>query len=289
MSAHGARRGRLVPAGMLVVFSCAALTCGNATWGTVGLVGAGGVVVLVGAVVYVRSDRVALRTMRAYPVGEADYPELCRVVGELSRELRLPLPAVYVSPAATPNAFVTGRTPRRAAICVTRGLLATLEPRELRAVVGHELAHVAARDIMASSIGAAVAGLIVCVAEAASKLPIGRRGGRGRRTINPVAGVLLLILGPFAGCVLHVAISRSREYAADFESARVTGDPEALASALRKLHDGVRSTPLPPQPELRAAAALMIADPFPTDGIARVLSTHPSTEERVRRLERIAA
>jgi heat shock protein HtpX len=275
---------------ILVVVSVLLVVVGRAVAGRVGLALAIVLALAVNLGAYFWSDRIALRSMRAYPVSEANRPELCRLVRELATTMRLPIPAVYVSPVSTPNAFTTGRNPRRSAICVTEGLLRILDRRELRAVLGHELGHVASRDILVSSVAAALASMILYLARFAwfVEARAARRGRRGRRRPGSVGRVLLVVLGPLAATLLHLAITRSREYAADVTSARVTGDPASLASALRKIDAAVRRTPLPAIPELRSTAALMIANPFREGGLMRLFSTHPPTRDRVARLEALA-
>jgi heat shock protein HtpX len=302
-------RNQLKATMLLASLSVLLILGGAAVGGRVGLVVACALALAMNAGAYFASDRIALRSMRAYPVSEADHPELCRIVRELATTMRLPIPAVYVSGTATPTAFATGRNPRRSTICVTQGLLRLLDQRELRAVIGHELGHVASRDILISSIASALASMIMSAVQCAWRLrfrrtlnPAGPQLGplrsapwlRPARSPRPVRGVglvglvLLLILGPLAASLLRVAITRSREYAADRTSARITGDPLALADALRKLEATTRRVPLPPDPALRSTAALMIANPFGQSGFVRLFSTHPSTRDRVRRLEDLA-
>lgn len=275
---------------ILVVVSVLLVVVGRVVAGRVGLALAVVLAVTVNLGAYFWSDRIALRSMRAYPVSEANRPELCRLVRELATTMRLPIPAVYVSPLPTPNAFATGRNPRRSAICVTEGLLSLLDRRELRTVLGHELGHVASRDILVSSVAAALASMILYIARFAwfVEARAARRGRRGGRRAGRVGRALLVVLGPLAATLLHLAIARSREYAADVTSARVTGDPASLASALRKIDATVRRAPLPAIPELRSTAALMIANPFRERGLMRLFSTHPPTWERVARLEALA-
>jgi len=231
------------------------------------------------------SDKMVLRMYNAQEVDETTAPQFYRMVRELAARAQLPMPRVYLINEDAPNAFATGRNPEHAAVAATTGILRVLSEREMRGVMAHELAHVKHRDILISTISATMAGAISVLANFA--MFFGGRDDEGR-PLNPIASILVAILVPIAGALIQMAISRAREFEADRGGAEISGDPQALASALEKIHAYATGVPFPTAEAHPATAQMMIMNPLSGGGIANLFSTHPATEERVARLMEMA-
>lgn len=229
------------------------------------------------------SDKMVLRMYNARQVDETTSPYLYNMVRELAFRAQLPMPKVYIIDEAQPNAFATGRNPDHAAVAATTGIMRMLSERELRGVMAHELAHVKNRDILISTMSATVAGAISMLAQFGMFF-----GGRGEERPNPVLAVLVMILAPLAAMIIQMAISRTREFGADRGGAEISGDPEALASALAKIDAYARGIPMHAAEAHPETAQMMIMNPLSGGGLRGLFSTHPSTQERIARLRALA-
>ncbi|HEX2061669.1 MAG TPA: zinc metalloprotease HtpX [Thermoanaerobaculia bacterium] len=231
---------------------------------------------------YFFSDRIVLRMHAAQPVSEASAPRLYAIVRELAMRAQIPMPRVYLIPSQQPNAFATGRNPEHGVVAVTEGILRLLTERELRGVLAHELGHIRNRDILVSTIAAAVAGAIAYIANMLQWTAI-FGGGSDDDAPNPIAALALAIVAPIAAMLVQLGISRSREYLADETGARICGDPHALADALARLERAAHV--VPPATAAPSTASLFIVNPFAgTRGLVSLFSTHPPMAERIRRL-----
>ncbi|MDB5107804.1 MAG: endopeptidase htpX [Candidatus Binatus sp.] len=234
------------------------------------------------------SDKLVLRAYNAHEVDPQEEPELYSIVSELAQAANIPVPRLYIIDSDTPNAFATGRSPRHAAVAVTRGLMRICNREELKGVIGHELSHVINRDILTSSIAATLAGAIMMIGSMVRfGAMFGGFGGRDDDNRGGIGGLIVAgILAPIAATMIQLAISRTREYQADASGAKLTHHPLYLASALRKLEAANERMPLDANP---ATAHMFIVNPLNAGGITRLFSTHPPIEERIRRLEEMAA
>ena len=233
------------------------------------------------------SDKIVLSMYSAKEVEPREVPELYNIVKELTSNAKLPMPRVYIAPQNSPNAFATGRNPKHAAVCVTQGILNILSREELKGVIAHELAHIKNRDTLIMTVAATIAGAITMLASWARWAAIfggfGSRGGRSRNS-NMLGYIFMLIVAPLAAMLIQLAISRSREYAADRRAVSVARTSAGLASALLKLEKGARSHPMQAN---HTTAHLFIVNPLRGGGIAGLFSTHPPIQERVKRLQNI--
>jgi len=233
------------------------------------------------------SDRIVLSMYHAQPITPGEAPELYRMVQRLCERANLPMPALYVIPDPTPNAFATGRNPSHSAVAVNEGLLRILDSAEVEGVVAHELAHIKNRDTLISTIAATFAGAITMIANMAQWAAMfGGFGGRDDDDgVNPIALLAMAIVAPIAAMVLQLAISRSREYLADRTGAEICGRPLALAGALRKLEMAAEARPMRAEP---ATAHMFIVNPLRGQAFASLFSTHPPMAERIARLQALA-
>ncbi len=257
--------------------------------------GAGGMMVallLAGAMnlyAYWFSDKAVLKMYGAQEVtaDNLQFRSYYQMVRQLAENAQLPMPKVYIINESQPNAFATGRNPENAAVAATAGIMRILSERELRGVMAHELAHVKNRDTLISTISATVAGAIASIAQFGMLLG-GGRDNNGERSLNPVVGILLMLLAPLAASLIQMAISRAREFEADKAGAEISGDPKALASALEKIHHYAHQVTNQTAEAHPETAQMMIINPLSGISFDRLFSTHPSTEERVTRLMAMA-
>lgn len=230
------------------------------------------------------SDKIVLSMYRAQQASESQVPELYRIVRELTEEAKMPMPKLYIIPQNTPNAFATGRNPKHAAVCVTHGIMDILNRDELKGVLAHELAHVKNRDILIMTITAVIAGAIMMLANMARWTAMfgGSSRDRNRGGANLLGLIVVSILAPLAAMLIQLAISRTREYAADAKGAGLAHSPYGLASALKKLDEASRYSRMKASPQ---TAHMFIVNPLSGDAIASLFSTHPPIQERIKRLQ----
>jgi heat shock protein HtpX len=241
-----------------------------------------GLAVLMNIGAYFFSDRLVLRMHHAAEVDQAQAPRLHAMVHGLANAAGIPKPRIFVIPEDQPNAFATGRNPEHGVVAVTKGLMSLLDERELRGVLAHEIAHIKNRDILIGSVAATLAGILSYVGQALSFGALFGGGNHDDEESSAGGGLLAAIVAPIAGMLVQMAISRSREFMADETGARLSGDPQALASALLKLERGAELIPAQASP---ATASLFIVNPLGAmQSLSRLFSTHPHTQERVRRL-----
>ena len=266
---------------LLALLTGLLLWLGDALGGPQGLIMAFAFAAALNFASYFFSDKIALRMHRAQPVSESEAPQLYAVLAELTQRAGIPMPRVYVIPEMQPNAFATGRSPQHAAVAVTQGLLRIMDRDELKGVLAHELSHVRHYDILISSVAATVAGALSIIARFAGYALL--FGGRDRNEGGGMSGLFFMIVAPIVAVLIQLAISRSREFAADEAGARLAGTPTGLVSALRKLESTTAQVPMvTAQP---TTAHMMIANPLGRSALSKLFATHPPMEERIARLE----
>jgi heat shock protein HtpX len=272
---------------LMAALTALALGIGYLLGGRVGVVIAFGFALLMNFGSYWFSDKIVLGMYRARPVEPSQAPDLYRMVERLSANAGLPAPKLYVIDTPTPNAFATGRDPQHGVVAVTTGILQLLSRDELEGVIAHELAHIKNRDMLTSTIAATMAGAITSIAQMAAWASMfgGHRDDREEGGLGGVGALLMIIVAPIAAALIQMAISRSREYAADADGARICGKPLGLASALSRLERGVQAIPMNANP---ATAHMFIVSPLLGGGLASLFSTHPATQERVQRLQALS-
>ncbi len=273
---------------LLGLMTALVLGIGNLVGGRQGMMFAFVIAAIMNFVSYWFSDKIVLALYRAQPVDQSQAPELYSIVQGLAQRMHMPMPRLFMIPTDAPNAFATGRNPEHAAVAVTEGIMRLLNREELEGVLAHELSHVSNRDILISSVAATLAGAIMMIARIAQfGMFFGGGGGRDdNRGGNPIGLLLMAILAPIAAVLIQLAISRSREYAADETGARVIGHGAGLASALEKLQSASKRMPMKADP---ATAHLFIVKPFTGSALLELFSTHPPLDKRIERLRRMAA
>lgn len=273
---------------LLGLMTALVLGIGNLVGGRQGMMFAFVIAAIMNFVSYWFSDKIVLAIYRAQPVDQSQAPELYSIVQGLAQRMHMPMPRLFMIPTEAPNAFATGRNPEHAAVAVTDGIMRLLNREELEGVLAHELSHVSNHDILISSVAATLAGAIMMIARIAQfGMFFGGGGGRDdNRGGNPIGLLLMAILAPIAAMLIQLAISRSREYAADETGARVIGHGAGLASALEKLQSASKKMPMRADP---ATAHLFIVKPFTGSTLLELFSTHPPLDKRIERLRRMAA
>ncbi len=271
----------ILMAGIVVLFGAVGAALGGASGMLLALIFAGAMNVYA----YWFSDKAVLKMYNAREVVAQNSPKFYNMVRELAENANLPMPKVYIIDEAQPNAFATGRDPQHAAVAATTGIMRILSERELRGVMAHELAHVKNRDTLISTISATVAGAISAIAQFGMLFS----GGARDRGVHPAFAILIMILAPMAAMLIQMAISRAREFEADKAGAEISHDPQALASALQKIHNYAHQIPMDTAEQHPETAQMMIINPLSSGGLKGLFSTHPQTEERVARLMAMVA
>lgn len=270
----------ILMAGIVALFGAVGAAFGGASGMLIALL----IAAAMNVYAYWFSDKVVLKMYDAKEVDEQSAPQFYRMVRELAQNAQLPMPKVYIINEEQPNAFATGRNPEHAAVAATTGIMRILSERELRGVMAHELSHVKHRDTLISTVSATIAGAISSIGSFGMLFSSGDR----ERGVHPLVAILVMILAPIAAMLIQMAISRAREFEADKAGAEISGDPAALAAALRKIHDYAHQIPMQTAEQHPETAQMMIINPLSAGGIKGLFSTHPDTAERISRLMAMA-
>ena len=272
---------------LMALLTVLLVIAGGALAGQSGMVIAFIFALVMNGITYWFSDKIVLRMYGAQEIGPEDFPELYRIVTDLTLRSQMPMPKLYLIPQEAPNAFATGRNEDHAVVAVTQGILDILSKDELRGVLAHELSHIKNRDMLIGTVAATMAGAISMLAYIAQwGLIFGGSGSDQREGGNPITALAMIILAPLAAMLVQMAISRNREFGADVTGAAISNEPLSLANALRKLQRGVERAPMDANP---ATAHLFIVNPLTGGGLMKLFSTHPPLEDRIERLEQMAS
>ena len=268
---------------LMAILTVVLVVFGGILGGESGLIMAFGFALILNFFSFWFSDKLAIKMTKSRPLTEEEAPKLHKIIKDLSDKAGLPMPKVYVTPSSQPNAFATGRNPKNSAVALTEGIIRLLDKDELEGVIAHELSHIKNRDTLISTLAAVMAGALAFMARMGRfRMIFGGRRNRSGGGLAVLVQILAIIFAPLAALVVRMAISRTREYKADETAARITGNPNGLANALRKMERQAKGNPM----EINEATSHMfIINPFSGEGVSKFFSTHPTTDDRIEKLE----
>ena len=268
---------------LMAILTVVLVVFGGVLGGESGLIMAFGFALILNFFSFWFSDKLAIKMTKSRPLTEEEAPKLHKIIKDLSDQAGLPMPKVYVTPSSQPNAFATGRNPKNSAVALTEGIIRLLDKDELEGVIAHELSHIKNRDTLISTLAAVMAGALAFMARMGRfRMIFGGRRNRSGGGLAMLVQILAIIFAPLAALVVRMAISRTREYKADETAARITGNPNGLASALRKMERQAKGNPMEVN---EATSHMFIINPLSGEGMSKLFSTHPTTEDRIEKLE----